>query len=280
MNSMEGKTVVVTGESSGIGAAAARALADLGATVAVVGRNPERTGEVAQQCLGRGRAFVADMSSLDAVAALAEQLAAAYPVIDVLANNAGFIAAKNEPTVDGIESTFAVNHVAPFLLTRLLEPNLKASSEARVVTTSSAAHKTGRLDRPFDPNAQWTSWGAYGDSKLANIAFTTELDRRMAGTTVGANCFHPGVVHTGFGRDKGLLALLQSTMGRFLLISPEKGADTLVFLASAPEAVRTTGKYWVKRKVKSPAPAGHDATSAQLLWSQTAALVSKYVHER
>lgn len=171
MKNMQGRTVVVTGASSGIGAAAARSLADAGATVAVVGRNPARTNDVANECLGRGRAFVADMSSLASVAELAEELADAYPVIDVLANNAGFIAAKHELTVDGIESTFAVNHVAPFLLTRLLMPNLRASSEARVITTSSSVHTTGRLDRPFNPDLKWSSWGSYGDSKLANIAF-------------------------------------------------------------------------------------------------------------
>lgn len=276
MNNLQGKTIVVTGASSGIGAAAARALAVAGATVAVVGRNPQRTSEVAAECLGRGRAFVADMSSLASVAVLAEELAAAYPVIDVLANNAGFIAARKELTPDGIESSFAVNHVAPFLLTRLLMPNLRASGDARVITTSSSAHNTGRLDRPFNPDLRWSSWGAYGDSKLANIAFTAELDRRTAGTTVTANCFHPGVVHTGFGRDKGLLALMQNTFGRFVLISPEKGADTLVYLASEPIGATTTGRFWVKRKVVQPSAAGRDATSAHELWVKTDALVSAY----
>ncbi len=275
---MQGKIVVITGASSGIGAAAARALAALGATVAVVGRNPERTKDVANECLGQATPFVADMSSLASVAKLAQDLAAKYPVIDVLANNAGFIAPKKELTVDGIESTFAVNHVAPFLLTRLLEANLKSSPEARVITTSSSAHTTGRLDRPFNPEARWSSWGAYGDSKLANIAFTTELDRRLAGTTVTANCFHPGVVHTGFGRDKGLLSLLQSTFGKLVLISAEKGADTLVFLASDPEAVKTTGKFWVKRKVSRSSAAAQDQVTASTLWVQTEAMVAKYVH--
>ena len=166
---MAGKNVVVTGASSGIGAAAAKALAGAGAVVAVVGRDARRTEAVARQCGGQGRAFVADMSSLAAVAELAAELAAAYPVIDVLANNAGFIAANKQLTVDGIESTFAVNHVAPFLLTRLLDSNLRASGEARVVTTSSAAHSSGHLSRPFESSAKWTSWGAYGDSKMANI---------------------------------------------------------------------------------------------------------------
>ena len=278
MDNLSGKVIVITGASSGIGAAAARALADAGATVAVVGRNRERTEAVAQECLGRGRAFVADMSSLASVASLAAELAAQYPVIDVLANNAGFIAGKKELTVDGIESTIAVNHVAPFLLTRLLEPNLKASSEARVITTSSTAHTAGRLDRPFDPAAKWSSWGAYGDSKLANIAFTTQLDRKLAGTTVSANCFHPGVVHTGFGRDKGLLSMMQNTFGRFVLLTAEKGADTLVFLASDPAAAKTTGKYWVKRKVARTSNAAQDTASAELLWTQTEALVAAYTH--
>ena len=273
---MQGKIVVVTGASSGIGAAGARALAKAGATVAVVGRNADRTNKVAQECLGRGRAFIADMSSMASVVTLTEQLAEAYPVIDVLANNAGFIAAKNEQTVDGIESTFAVNHVAPFLLTRLLEPNLHASAQARVITTSSSAHYTGKLARPFDPNAKWSSWGAYGDSKLANIAFTAQLDKRMQGTTVSANCFHPGVVHTGFGRDKGLLSLLQNTFGRFVLISAEKGADTLVYLASDPEGTNTTGKFWVKRKVTKPSAEALDQRGAEVLWEKTEALIAPF----
>ena len=278
MNEMQGKTVVITGASSGIGAAAARALAQAGATVAVVGRNRERTNEVAAACSGHGRAFVADMSSLASVAALARELDEAYPVIDVLANNAGFIAAKKEQTVDGLESTFAVNHVAPFLLTRLLEPNLKASAEARVITTSSSAHNAGWLDRPFNPSARWNSWAAYGDSKLANIAFTAALDRRMAGTTVSANCFHPGVVHTGFGRDKGWLSMMQNLFGGLVLLTPEKGADTLVFLASDPLAATTTGVFWVKRKVRNPSQAARDLVSAQLLWTQTEALVAAHTH--
>ena len=273
---MQGKVVVVTGASSGIGAAGARALANAGATVAVVGRNRDRTNQVAQECLGRGRAFVADMSSLASVAALSKELAEAYPVIDVLANNAGFIAAKDEKTVDGIESTFAVNHVAPFLLTRLLEPNLHASAQARVITTSSSAQNTGKLDRPFDAGAKWSSWGAYGDSKLANIAFTAELDRRMQGTKISANCFHPGVVHTGFGRDKGMLSFLQNTFGRFILITAEKGADTLVYLASDPEATKTTGKFWVKRKVTKPSAEGSDSNGARILWDKTEALIAPF----
>ncbi len=273
---MQGKVVVVTGASSGIGAAGARALANAGATVAVVGRDSGRTNQVAQECLGRGRAFVADMSSLVSVATLAKELAQAYPVIDVLANNAGFIAPKDEKTVDGIESTFAVNHVAPFLLTRLLEPNLQASAQARVITTSSSAHNTGKLDRPFDPHAKWSSWGAYGDSKLANIAFTAELDRRMQGTKISANCFHPGVVHTGFGRDKGVLSFLQNTFGRFVLITAEKGADTLVYLASEPEGIKNTGKFWVKRKVVQPSAAGLDRNGAKLHWKKTEALIAPF----
>jgi retinol dehydrogenase 14 len=276
MESMKDKVVVVTGASSGIGAAAARALANAGATVAVVGRDKDRTNRVAQECLGNGRAFVADMSSLASVAALAKELAAAYPVIDVLANNAGFIAAKDEKTVDGIESTFAVNHVAPFLLTRLLEPNLQTSAQARVITTSSSAHNTGKLDRPFDSGAKWSSWGAYGDSKLANIAFTAELDRRMQGTNISANCFHPGVVHTGFGRDKGMLSLLQNTLGRYFLITAEKGADTLVYLASDPEATKITGKFWVKRKVTKPSAEGSDSNGAKVLWEKTEALIATF----
>ena len=278
MQPVEGKTIVITGASSGIGAATARRLADMGAAVAVVGRDPERTRAVADECLGRGRAFVADLSSLDAVATLAAELGDAYPVIDVLANNAGFIAAKRELTVDGIESTIAVNHVAGFLLTRLLDANLKAAPQARVITTSSAAHRTGRLDQVFDTTGRWSSWGAYGNSKLANIAFTTELDRRMKGTTVSANCFHPGIVRTGFGRDKGLLSLALSATGGIGRVSPDQGADTLVYLAIDEEPARVTGRYWVRRRPHQAANSGRDPKTIDRLWTETAALCAKYVH--
>jgi NAD(P)-dependent dehydrogenase (short-subunit alcohol dehydrogenase family) len=271
---LTGKTVVVTGASSGVGAAAARQLAALGATVAVVGRDHGRTMDVAEQCSGRGRAFVADLSSLASVAELASRLAETYPVIDVLANNAGFIAASKELTVDGIETTFAVNHVAPFLLTQLLDANLRASTDARVITTSSTVHSSGKLDRPFDRDAKWTSWGAYGDSKLANIAFTAELARRMQGSKVIASCFHPGVVHTGFGRDKGLIAAFQKALGPIFLLTPEKGADTLVFLASDSGAASNNGKYWVKRRVVATAMT-EDRAAAETLWTRTAALVDR-----
>ena len=274
MDSLAGKIVVVTGASSGIGAAAAKALAHAGATVAVVGRDGPRTAAVAAACGNDAVPFVADMASLAGVRDLAQRLGSAFPVIDVLANNAGFIAADKELTVDGIETTFAVNHVAAFLLTRLLDSNLRASAEGRVVTTSSSAHSTGSLTRPFEPTAKWTSWGAYGDSKLANIAFTAELNRRLQGSTVTAHCFHPGVVHTGFGRDKNVLALLQRAVGRFFLLSSEQGADTLVFLASSADAVDTPGRYWRKRRVVTPAAAGQDQVAASVLWDRTEALIA------
>ena len=273
---MRAKTVVITGASSGIGAAAARALAAMGARVAVVGRDELRTRAVAKSCGGDARAFVADFSSLASVAHLAAELADTYPAIDVLANNAGFIAARDESTVDGIESTFAVNHVAPFLLTNLLDSSLRAAPAARVITTSSMAHSMGQWSRIFDPNTRFSSWPAYGDSKLANIAFTTEFTRRMAGTNVIANCFHPGVVRSGFGRDKGLLALLSRSVGRLVLISPEKGAATLVHLASDAAAGAITGKYWVKRKVAQPSPAARDEVAAGRLWEMTEDLVKTY----
>jgi NAD(P)-dependent dehydrogenase (short-subunit alcohol dehydrogenase family) len=261
---------VVTGTTSGIGKAAAAALAGLGATVVLVGRDRGRAeaaaAEIGSVSASPPRAEVADLASLEQVRGLAERLAR-LERIDVLINNAGLLLSERRITPDGFEHTFALNHLAPFLLTNLLLPKLAASAPARVVTVTSDAHAAARIDLS-DPNLErgWDSWRAYANSKLANILFTRELARRLDGTEVTASCAHPGVVRTGFGRDARPLLKLGITIARPFMASPERGADTIVYLASSPDVTGQTGGYYVKRQRREPSAAACDDATARTLW--------------
>jgi retinol dehydrogenase 12 len=267
---MKGTVCVVTGATSGIGKAAAAALAKMGATVVLVGRDRGRTEAAAAQIAAVSasppRAEIADLSSLEQVRGLAGRLAG-LERIDVLINNAGLVLGERRITPDGLEHVFALNHLAPFLLTNLLLPKLTASAPARVITVTSDAHSAARLDLR-DPNLEhgWDSWRSYANSKLANILFTRELARRLDGTGVTANCAHPGVVRTGFGRESRPLLKLGITIARPFMLSPERGADTIVYLASSPDVAGQTGGYYVKRQRREPSAAARDDTAARELW--------------
>jgi len=267
---MKGKVCVVTGATSGIGKAAATALARLGATVVLVGRDRGRTeataAEIASVSASPPRAEVADLASLEQVRALAGRLAG-LERIDVLINNAGLVLGERRITPYGFEHVFALNHLAPFLLTSLLLPKLTASAPGRVVTVTSDAHSAARLDLS-DLNLErgWDSWRSYANSKLANILFTRELARRLDGTGVTASCAHPGVVRTGFGRESRPLLRLGITIARPFMASPERGADTIVYLASSPDVAGQTGGYYVKRQRREPSAAALDDAAAQELW--------------
>lgn len=270
------RTVVVTGASSGIGRAAATALARLGATVAVVGRNPERTRQVADEV--GGTPYLADFSELAQVRDLADRLLADHPRIHVLANNAGGLFQERSTTADGFETTFQTNHLAPYLLTRLLLPRLVETAQderpglVRIVQTSSAGNLAGdvRLDDLDRAHGPWLrGFGAYGTAKLENVLFTRELARRLRGTGVDAFAFHPGFVASEFG-GSGPVA---STIKR-AAVSTEKGAEPLVRLAGAPRVPAPSGNYF--DRLRAPGRVHRQAGDAALargLWNASADLV-------
>jgi len=271
---MSERTIVITGASDGIGAAAARALSQAGERVVLVGRSPQKTEALATE-LGVDH-HLADFTRLDDVRALAAELLRRYPRIDVLANNAGGIMGDRQLTVDGHEKTLQVNHLAPFLLTTLLLDRLIAS-RATVINTSSAANRFGRInlddlenERKYSPNK------AYGDAKLANILFTRELHRRYSGRGLVTAAFHPGVVATSFSTDStSVMRLVYQTALKRLLITPEKGADTLVWLAGTAAGVDwQSGEYYEKRRVRSANSQASDAGLATALWERSVDMVA------
>lgn len=269
---MTGKTCVVTGASSGIGLETAVALARAGARVAAVCRLPEKGARAVADIRRRSGSgdvmlFVADLSSQRAVRGLAAQLVAGLSRVDVLVNNAGVIVRERVLTEDGVETTFAVNHLAYFLLTRLLEPLLVASAPARVVNVASRAHNSGRL-RLDDlmGGRDYDGWQAYCQSKLANVVFTYELARRLEGTGVTANCLHPGLIGTNLGHAGPSWIRYGLRIARPFLPSPAKGAATSIHLASSPEVESVSGKYFADRGERRSSDASYDPAVAARLW--------------
>ena len=276
---MDGKTCLITGATSGIGRATAHALALRGAHVALVGRDPARTEALAAAIRRRSGnpavdLLVADLSSLAEVRQLAADVLERYPQLDVLYNNAGALFATRLLTVDGYEQTFALNHLAPFLLTNLLGERLIASGPARIITTASAAHLGQHLDLddPMYEHHAYRGYQAYGRSKLANILFTVELARRLAATGVTANALHPGFVASGFARNNGLAYRAGMTLLRPVMISPERGAQTAIYLATSPAVEGVTGKYFAKSRPVTPSAAARDEATARRLWDLSARL--------
>ena len=219
------------------------------------------------------RMHLADLSRMAETRKVGATIAAGEPRIDVLINNAGALFSERRVTPEGLELTFALNQMAYFVLTEALREKLVASAPARIVSTSSTAHQGARLD--FDDLQSARGYGGlkvYGRSKLANILFTRELARRLAGTEVTANCLHPGVVATRFGSSSGGFAGLLIPIIRPFFTSPAKGADTIVYLASSPDVAGTTGEYFVNRKIAKPSAAARDDAAAKRLWEASEAL--------
>jgi retinol dehydrogenase 14 len=276
---MAGRTVLVTGGSGGIGRATALGLARMGAHVAIAGRDRGRTegaaGELRAAGGGRVDMFVADLSSQSQVRRLAEEALQRLSRIDVLVNNVGGHWNTRHVTADGLERTFALNHLAPFLLTNLLLDRLQQSVPARVVTVSSNAHAQGRID--FDDlqgERSYSGARAYSQSKLANVLFTYELARRLPATSVTANALHPGVTRTSFGaEDPGGVQRLLVPLMRPFMKAPAQGAATSIHLASAPDLEQVTGRYFANSKPKRSSKRSYDEAAAARLWRVSADLV-------
>lgn len=283
---LRGKVCLVTGATGGIGAVAARRLAELGATVVGVGRDEARCEAAAsaiRAATGNEQVefLCADLSSQAAIRALAATFRARHAQLHVLLNNAGAYHFQRSTTVDGIERTFALNHLGYFLLTQLLLDRLQASAPARIVNVASSAHRSAQLDlADVELAVGYRGWTAYANSKLANLLFTFELARRLAGSGVTATAVHPGWVATRFAENnmRGLLAVLRPfyrLYQRCTAISPEQGADTLVWLTSAAEVEGVTGKYFRDRSERTPTPTACDAALAQRLWELSERMVAR-----
>lgn len=272
------KVVLVTGATSGIGLEAARELARRGARVVMAGRDAERIEEARGRVVGRATearvdTVLADLASQAQVREMASEVLDRYPEIHLLINNAALVTNRRTLTEDGVETTFAVNHLAPYLLTRLLLDRLRESAPARVVTVASEAHRGHTLavddltgDRSF------SGWTAYGRSKLANVLFTRELARRTAGSGVTATCLHPGVVATGLARGAPLSIRLFFRLFSAFLLGPSRGARTTVHLAASPEVAGSSGTYWVRCEPVEPSAAARDDELARRLWRESARL--------
>ena len=274
---MQGKTVVITGATSGIGEVAAIELARQGARIVFVARNQMRRDTMLTRLTiandkVKHTAYLADLSRLSEMKRVAGEIAAAESKIDALINNAGAVFGKRETTPDGLEMTFATNHMAYFVVTNLLLPKLKATPGARIVSTSSTAHKSGKLD--FDDlqsEKSYSTFRVYGTSKLCNILFTRELARRLEGTGVTANCLHPGLVATRFcDNNAGLTGFVFDIVKKLAAITPEEGAKTIVYLASSPEVAGQSGGYYYKCAPATPTAAAQNDADAKRLWEISA----------
>ena len=277
-SSMSGKVCIITGGSSGIGKATALGLANKGANVVMVGRDRSRGEATRTEIVEKsGNELVdlmpADLSSQESIRQLAEDFTSRYGRLHVLINNAGVFISKRTVTVDGIETTFAVNHLAPFLLTNLLLDVLKASAPARIINVTSSGERSGTIN--FDDlqgEGRYSGFRAYNQSKLAMILFTYELARRLEGTGVTVNCVHPGVVVTNLGRGtSGSFGLLLRLMRPFFS-SPEKGAETSIYLASSPEVEGVSCKYFAKKAEARSSEQSYDEATGRRLWQVSAEL--------
>jgi len=280
--SLEGRTIVVTGASDGIGRAATRAYVERGADVLMIGRNEAKTAAAAARIMSEtGRRTVtweiADLSRLDAVRDLAARIRDRHPRIDTLANNAGAVFLERELTVDGLERTFALNHLQYFLLSLQLLDRLAAAARpgrpARIINVSSRAHQTAALDTGDLQLARgFGGWRAYANSKLCNILFTRALARRLDASLVVTHALHPGVVSTRFAVNNGARGRLMRRVMDFVSVDANAGADTLVWLSAHDDAVHTTGDYWVKRRRRTPSRAALDDATGERLWVESARL--------
>ncbi len=274
------KVCLLTGATRGIGRAAADMLARTGLTLVLVGRDKARVEETVREvraATGQGavEGLVADLSLRSEVRRLASEVRARYPRLDILVNNAGAIFTRREETSEGTEKTLALNHLGYFLLTLELLDVLKTSAPSRVVNVASEAHRGTRFDLDdLESRKDYSGLRVYGQSKLMNILFTAELARRLAGTGVTVNSLHPGVVATGFGQNTPGLFKALVRLGAPFMTTPQKGAETLVYLATSQEVEGVTGKYFTKSREARPSPRARDPEMARKLWEASERLVA------
>ena len=271
---MTEKIVLVTGATAGIGEETALGIAKTGAHTILVGRNRVKGEKVIARIKSETGSdkldlLIADLSSLTEIRRLADEFQSKYDCLDVLVNNAGGIFDQRRETVDGLEYTFALNHLSYFLLTNLLLDSLKQASQARVVSVSSEAHRIGKID--FDDveykKRKYGALGVYGSSKLMNVLFTHELARRLAGTNVTANCLHPGAVASEFGDNtSGLMRAIVWVFKNTMAITAKKGAETSIYLATSPDVAGVSGKYFDNKREKDSSKSSHDAAAQKRLW--------------
>ncbi len=277
---MRSRVCLITGATSGIGLAAAEGLARLGATTLLVGRHPGRLEAAVARVRARGEAsrvhgFLADLSDMAQVRRLAKEVLESFPRLQVLVNNAGVFFLHRQKSVDGFEMTLAVNHLAPFLLTNLLLDALRAGAPTRIVNVASAAHHDGCIHfEDLQLRRGYNGWKAYAQSKLANVLFTYELARRLEGTGVTVNALHPGWVATRIGDNNGLLARLALRIARLTALSPEEGAEGILYLAASPEVESVTGRYFVRTREAGSSPLSYDEEAARRLWEASLALTA------
>jgi NAD(P)-dependent dehydrogenase (short-subunit alcohol dehydrogenase family) len=273
---MKGKVVVITGATSGIGEIAAQRLATLGARMVLIARDADRGQKALSRLENKGNGaahsiYYGDLSRISETKRVAAQIAAAEPRVDVLINNAGALFGARKVTPDNLEETFATNHMAYFVLTLGLRDSLFAASPARVVSTASAAHKGYTLDFDDLQSAKgYSAIAAYGRSKLCNILFTRDLARRWIDKGVSANCLHPGFVATRFGDGSGGFLSRVVRVAKTFAISPEKGAETIVYLASSPDVGALNGEYFYQCRPATPTAAARDEAAAKRLWTESA----------
>ncbi|RDE15371.1 MAG: short-chain dehydrogenase [Candidatus Thorarchaeota archaeon] len=281
---MQGKVCIVTGSSSGIGKATAEGLAKLGARVIMVVRNQQRGEEARSEIIKNSGndsvdLLLCDLASMSDIKKLADVFLSRYSRLDVLINNAGAVFDEREVTVDGFERTLAVNYLAPFLLTRELLTILKTSAPARVINLTSGLHVRGRVDfEDLQSERHYSGMSAYANAKLMVLMFTYELAKRLNGTGITVNAVHPGFVATNLGRNTGSKrSSVMFGMMRPFQISPQKAAETPVYLASSPEVQEMTGRYWSKMQERRSSEASYDRETQERLWTVTEDLISPKV---
>ncbi|MFP8490057.1 SDR family oxidoreductase [Gracilimonas sp. Q87] len=269
---MHNKLVVITGANSGIGYETTKALAQKGAFLVMVCRNEDKAEsarkEIIEETGNSGIEIVlCDFSIQAEIHQAAEKINEHYEKIDVLINNHGFLASEKEETVDGLEKTFAVNHIGYFLFTKLLLDKVKAADSGRIISVASEAHRAGTFDpENIQLRENYSPWKAYGNSKLYNILFTKELANRLVDTNVTANCLHPGVVASNFAQSGSWIMKTLFTIGKPFFVSPKKGAETSIYLATSPEVENTNGAYFRNKKVATPSSIARDPKAAKKLW--------------